>query len=382
VRPSGRSFRWGRGSLLAPVRRRLRLGIDGLRGGWWQILQTALAAGVAWFLALVILQIERPSFAPIAAVVSLGLAVGERGRRAVELAIGVAFGVAIGDLLVSLVGVGPVQGAILVALAMVVAVFIGGGELGVNEAAISAMIIMITFQHWETGFPLDRFLEALIGGCTALAVNALFPINPERMVTTAAHPIFDESAAVLEETAAALDEGNFERAQNALMKARAIDARVSSFKEALTAGRETARFAPSRRRTLGHLELYAAAADQIDLTVRHVRIVARSALGVVRTGDRAPEPLGVAVRDLARATEALAAYLETPDSPEEARRLALEAAGGAAALLREREDLVRDLATNAFVDDVFSAAYDLLLGTGMDPAAASRALEEAVSRRS
>jgi uncharacterized membrane protein YgaE (UPF0421/DUF939 family) len=360
----------------------LRLGIDGLRGGWWQILQTALAAGVAWFLALVILQIERPSFAPIAAVISLGLAVGERGRRAVELAIGVAFGVAIGDLLVSLVGVGPVQSAILVALAMVVAVFFGRGELGVNEAAISAMIIMITFQPWGTGFPLERFLEALIGGCTALAVNALFPINPERMVTTAAHPIFDESAAVLEETAAALDEGNFERAQNALMKARAIDARVSSFKEALAAGRETARFAPYRRRTLRHLELYAAAADQIDLTVRHVRIVARSALGVVRTGDPAPEPLGVAVRDLARATEALAAYLETPDSPEEARRLALEAAGGAAALLREREDLVRDLATNAFVDDVFSAVYDLLLGTGMDPAAGSRALEEAVSRRS
>jgi len=333
-------------------------------------------------LALLILQIERPSFAPIAAVISLGLAVGERSRRAVELAIGVAFGVAIGDLLVSVVGVGPVQGAILVALAMVVAVFFGRGELGVNEAAISAMIIMITFQPWGTGFPLDRFLEALIGGCTALAVNALFPINPERMVSTAAHPIFDESAAVLEETAAALEAGDFERAQNALMKARAIDARVSSFKEALAAGRETARIAPSRRRTLGHLELYAAAADQIDLTVRHVRIVARSALGVVRAGDPAPGALAVAVRNLARATEALAAYLEAPDSPEEARRLALKAAGGAAALLREREDLVRDLATNAFVDDVFSAAYDLLLGTGMDPAPASRALEEAVGRPS
>jgi hypothetical protein len=382
VRPSGRSFRWGRGSLLAPVRRRLRLGIDGLRGGWWQILQTALAAGVAWFLALLILGIERPSFAPIAAVISLGLAVGERGRRVVELAVGVAFGVAIGDLLVSVVGVGAVQSAILVALAMVVAVFFGRGELGVNEAAISAMIIMITFQPLATGFPLDRFLEALIGGCTALAVNALIPINPQRMVSTAAHPIFDESVAVLEETAAALEDGDFERAQNALMKARAIDARVSSFKEALAAGRETASLAPYRRRALGHLGLYAAAADQIDLTVRHVRIVARSALGVVRAGDPAPEALAVAVRNLARATEALAAYLKAPGSPEEARRLALEAARGAAALLREREDLVRDLATNAFVDDVFSAAYDLLLGTGMDPAAASRALEEAVSRPS
>jgi hypothetical protein len=244
------------------------------------------------------------------------------------------------------------------------------------------MILMITFGPVGTVFPPERFLEALIGGGVALLVNALLPINPERMVTTAAHPIFDESVTVLKETAAVLVEGDFQRAQNALMKARAIDARVSSFKEALAAGHETARIAPARRRALEHLEVYAAAADQIDLTVRHVRILARSALGVVRTGDPAPEPLAVAVCDLARATEALAAYLEAPGGPEEARRLALKAAGGAAALLTEREDLAKDMATNAFIDDIFSAAYDLLLGTGMDQAVTLRALEEATRRTS
>ncbi len=64
---------------------------------------------MAWFLAVLILGLERPTFAPIAAVIALGLAVGERGRRAVELTLGVAFGVAIADLLVSVVGVGAVQ---------------------------------------------------------------------------------------------------------------------------------------------------------------------------------------------------------------------------------------------------------------------------------
>jgi uncharacterized membrane protein YgaE (UPF0421/DUF939 family) len=377
----GRSSFWREEvSFYARVRNRLLSGVHRLQGGWWQIFQTAVAAGVAWFLAVLILGNERPEFAPIAAVISLGLAVGQRGRRVVELTLGVALGVAIADLLVSAIGVGAVQSAILVALAMIVAVFVGRGELGVNEAAISAMILMITFQPSETGFLPDRFFEALIGGGTAMVVNALLPINPERMVSTAAHPIFDDSAAVLEETAAALEEGDFERAQNALMRARAIDARVSGFKEALAAGRETARIAPSRRRALGHLDLYAAAADQIDLIVRHVRILARSALGVVRSGDPAPEPLAVAVRDLARATEALAAYLEASEGPDEARRLALKAAGDAAALLREREDLARDMAINAFIDDIFSASYDLLLSTGMDPAAALRALEEAVGR--
>jgi hypothetical protein len=359
------------------VRARLRSGVLRLQGGWLQILQTGLAACVAWFLAVLLLGLEEPTFAPIAAVISLGLAVGERSRRVIELTLGVAFGVVIADVLVSVIGIGAVQGGILVALAMTAAVFLGRGNLGVNEAAISAMILMITFGPVGVGFPPERFLEALIGGGVALLVNALLPINPERMVTTAAHPIFDESVAVLEETAAALDEGDFERTQNALMKARAIDVRVSGFKEALAAGHETARIAPPRRRALRHLEVYAAAADQIDLTVRHVRILARSALGIVRTGDSAPEPLTVAVRDLARATEALAAYLEEPGPPDEARRLALKAAGGAAALLREREDLAKHMATNAFIDDIFSTAYDLLLSTGLDPMAALRALEQA-----
>lgn len=379
----GRGGFWGEEvSVYARVRNRLLSGMHRLRGGWWQILQTAVAASVAWFLAVLILGNERPEFAPIAAVISLGLAVGQRGRRVVELTLGVAVGVAIADLLVSVIGVGAIQSGILVALAMMVAVFVSRGELGVNEAAISAMILMITFQPSETGFLPDRFFEALIGGGTAMVVNALLPINPERMVSTAAHPIFDESVAVLEDTAAALEDGDFERAQSALMKARAIDARVSSFKEALAAGRETARLSPQRRRALGHLELYAAAADQIDLTVRHVRRLARSALGVVRSRNPAPEPLPAALRDLARATEALAVYLEASVDPEEARRLALKAAGDAAALLREREDLARDMAINAFIDDIFSAAYDLLLSTGMDQSAALRALEEAVGRLS
>ncbi len=77
--------------------------------------------------------------------------------------------------------------------------------------------------------------------------------------------MFVESAAVLEEVAAALENGDAERPQKAYLKAREIDARVSGLKEAVAAGRETARLAPPRRRSLGHLELYAAASDQIGI---------------------------------------------------------------------------------------------------------------------
>jgi uncharacterized membrane protein YgaE (UPF0421/DUF939 family) len=172
-------------------------------------------------------------------VIALGLAVGERGRRAVELTLGVAFGVAIADLpiadlLVSAAGVGALQAGVFVALMTTVAVlFLGGRALGANEEAISAMIIMITFRSADAGFPIERFLEALIGGGTALLMNALLPVNPERMVEEAAYPLFVESSAVLEEVASALEDADAGRAQRAYVKAREIDARVAGLKEAV-----------------------------------------------------------------------------------------------------------------------------------------------------
>src|SRR5215208_1268950 len=133
------------------------------------------------------------------------------------------------------------------------------------------------------------------------------------------------------------------------------------------------------------MDLYAHAADQIDLTVRDVRALARAALSVVQPGaeDPVPERLPTAIRGLARATEALATYLQTSgDPPEETRRLALEAASEASTLLEEYEDLARDLGVNALVDQIHSSAVDLLGGTGMDRAAALQSLEEATGRAS
>jgi hypothetical protein len=365
------------------VRQRLQASALRLRSGWLSILQTALAACLAWFLSVLILGLERPTFAPIAAVIVLGLAVGQRGRRAVEMTLGVAFGVAMADLLLSVLGVGALQAGLFVILAMGVAVLLGGGDVGVKEAAISAMVIMFTFTPSAAGFPVDRFLEALIGGGTALLINALLPIDPERLVEDAAVPLFAESATVLEEVANALEDGDARRAQRAYVKAREIDARVSGLKEAVAAGRETARLAPPRRRSLGHMDLYAAAADQIDLMVRDVRALARAALSVVQPEDPAPERLPAAIRGLARATEALATYLQTSgDLPNETRRLALEAASEASRLLEEHEDLASNLGINALVDQIHSSAVDLIGGTGMDRAAALQALEEATGRAS
>jgi hypothetical protein len=254
---------------------------------------------------------------------------------------------------------------------MAAAVFFAERSLFVNQAAISA-ILVIVLQPPDSGFSPDRFLNAMIGGGVALAVTYLFPVNPERLVERAARPIFDELVTVLEEIAAALKRGDLERAECTLRRAREIDGRVRDFDEALAAGHETARLSPTRRRSLKHLEFYSSASIRIELTVINTRVLARGAANAIRRGDSIPTSLPEAVLDLSRAVQSLATFLERPGPPDEARQFALRAASGATEILKERHSLT----TSVLVGQIRSAAVDLLRSTAMDQSSALRALEE------
>jgi hypothetical protein len=356
---------------------RVTAGVNRLRAYVWPILQTALAASIAYFLAVVVMGNEQPFFAPITAVISLGLALGQRGRRVVEVVFGVAIGLTVADLIVRVIGTGTVKIGVVVALAMAVVVLFTDRTLLVNQAAISA-ILVIVLQSPGAGFSPDRFFNALIGGGVALAVNYLFPVNPERVVERAARPILDELVAVLEDIAAALERGDLELAEHALARAREIDGRMRDFDAALAAGYETARLSPTRRRSLKHLEFYSSASIRIELAVINTRVLARGAANAIRRGDSIPPALPQAVRDLARAVSALATFLERPGPPDEAREFALKAARGATEILKERHDL----GISVLVGQIRAAAVDLLRSTGMDQASALQALEEAAGRAS
>jgi hypothetical protein len=354
------------------LRRRFEEAFGWLGAGVWPILQTAVGASLAWFLASAVLGHGQPFFAAIAAVISSGVVVGQEGRRAIELVFGVASGLAVADLLVLAIGTGTVQIGIVVALAMAAAVMIGGGTLLITEAGVSALLA-ITLEPSTTGLSPDRFIDALIGSGVALAVRAVFPSDPRHMVERAAHLIFDDLVGALEETAAALRECDLDRAERALQKAREMDGHMAAFREALDAGYDTVRLSPPRRRALVQLGLYATAADQLDLAVRNVRVLARAVAATVREGEPAPEVLSETIRDLARAVETLTAYIEEPEHPVETRRFALDAAGGATAVLSERNDL----RTSMLVGQVRSTTVDLLRASGMDSTEALEALRKA-----
>jgi hypothetical protein len=362
---------------LPEVGRHLASGTERLMASVWPILQTSVAASIAYFLAAFVLGNEQPFFAPVAAVVTLGLAPGERGRRAVEVAVGVVVGLAVADVIIRAIGVGAAQIGVVVGLAMAAAVLLGERRLLVNQAAISAILVVV-LQPPDSAFSPDRFFNALLGGGVALAVSHLFPVNPERLVERAADPIFRRLIAALEEVAEALKDGDLEQAEAVLGRARELDDRVRSFDEALSAGYETARLSPTRRRSLKHLELYAGASIRIELAVINTRVLARGAANAIRRGAAVPPSVPEAVLDLSRAVRALAEYLEESEGAQEARRFALLAARGATEALEERHDLV----VSVLVGQVRSMAVDLLRSTGMNQAEALAALEEVAPRDS
>lgn len=355
------------------LRRRFDEAFGRLRAGGWPIAQTAVAASLAWTLAYVLLGHEKPFFAAIAAVISLGAAVGQEGRRAVELVFGVACGLAVADLLVLAIGTGPVQIGVVVALAMAAALLLGGGALLTTEAGVTALFTVMLDPSTSGASP-ERFLDALLGASVALAVRAVFPSDPRHLVERAARPMFEDLAAALRELAAALYGGDLKQAENALEMTREVDRRMSTLREALAAGYDTARLSPPRRRALGQLGLYATATDQLDLAIRNVRVLARAGVGLVRGGEPAPETLSDTVLDLSRAVEELAVYIEKPEHPVDTRWLALEAAEKATSVLAERNDLE----VSMLVGQIRSTAVDLLRASGMDHKDALHALHEAV----
>jgi uncharacterized membrane protein YgaE (UPF0421/DUF939 family) len=340
----------------------MRTRLERLRLVWRSVVQAGVAAGAAWVIATDVFGHKQPFFAPVSAVIVLGLTISQRGRRAVEVAVGVAVGIAVGDLLVLGIGVGAAQLALVVMLAITIAIFLGSGQMMANQAAVSAALVA-TIQPPTNGVTFARFLDALAGGLTALVVSGfVLPVNPLGLVRRAAGPVLEELAATLDDIALAILERDRRLAEAALLRARGLDELLDLLEEAVNVSRETARFAPPRRRFRSRVEDYADAAARIDLAVRNVRVLARGTIRASRLNENVPPETAEAVRDLAVAARAFAEATESETGTfERVREPTLRAAAVATRVLED----TGNLSVSVIVGQVRSTATDLLAATGM-----------------
>jgi uncharacterized membrane protein YgaE (UPF0421/DUF939 family) len=333
-----------------------------LRASGRPVLQAAIAAPLAWWLATTLFGHAAPIFAPISALVAIGATVAQPWQRAAEIVFGVAFGVAVADALVKLTGHGAWQIGFMVLLAMVVAIAIGGTPTVVLQSATAAVLVA-SLPSQEGIAAFARFLDTLAGGGAALVMTLLvLPVRPLQLAHDSAAPVLDELAGTFEDIGAALGALDAAAAERALARARRTGDHWARLNEAVGIGRQAARIAPVRRREEEELLDLAQCVVQLDYAIRDTRILARVGWRLVETGYPYGPRLELSMLEFASAARALEGHLTGAyDATLLARDSALRAARIAASAATPADALV----FTHWIGQVRSTTVDMLRATGM-----------------
>jgi uncharacterized membrane protein YgaE (UPF0421/DUF939 family) len=159
-----------------------------LRGRAFNLIQTAVASGLAWYLAHDVVGHPQPFFAPIASAVCLSISNVLRAQRAIQMMIGVTSGIGVGLAVHGLLGSGAVPIGVVTLIALSLAVLIGQGFIGqgmmfANQTVVSSILVLALYR---SGVGWARISDALIGGCLAIVFAVLlFPADPLKVLRRA-----------------------------------------------------------------------------------------------------------------------------------------------------------------------------------------------------
>lgn len=339
------------------------------------LLQVALAAPLAWFVAHDLLGHAAPIFAPISSVIAIGAAIGSSLRRTIELIVGVTFGVAIADGLTQLIGHGTWQIGLIVLLAMSGALILGGGPTFVLQAGVAA--VLVASVPTQDGIAsLNRVVDTLTGGIAALLLTVvILPVRPRSLVVRAATPVLDELAATFEQIGLGLRQHDPVVAEAALATARATGDHWARLNTAVDIGKHASRVAPIRRHEGSAILDLAECVRHLDYAIRDARVMARVAWRLVETDYAAGARLELTMSAFADSVRALEGHLDAEyDATLAARDAALRASRLAASVPSGAHQ--DDLVLTHLVGQVRSTTVDLLRATGLPrPDAISRMLD-------
>lgn len=352
---------WDRGRTSASAR------VERWRSKWWHIAQCAIAAGVAWLVAADLLGHDTPFFAPIAAVACLGTSYGQRLRRVAEVAVGVAIGVLVGDLLVVWIDTGWWQLMLIVALAMSMAFLLDGGQLIVMQAAIQSIVVSTLMP--DPGAALTRWTDALVGGAVALLAATLVPAAPLRRPREQAAMVVRKIAELLRAASDVMLSGEVEPALDLLADARTTDRLIRELQAAADEGLAVVASSPFRVRHKPGLRQMAEVVDPLDKALRSTRVMVRRTAVAAYHRRAVPPSYAHLCDDLAAACDLIADELAA-NRMAEAAQPALLAVGDATGRLER----THALSVEVVLAMIRSLVADLLELTGMTPLEATDAL--------
>ncbi|MGW4295040.1 FUSC family protein [Micromonospora chersina] len=340
-------------------------------------VQAGLAAGLAYLISHRLLKNPQPVFAPISAVGTLAASVGQRFRRTIELIIGVAVGVAVGDGLIYLLGTGAWQLGLVVTAAILLTVFAGASVAIVIQAAATAVLI-VTLSPSTQNLEIPRFVDAFLGGGIALLVTAiLLPLNPLRVINRAARPALDLLAGQLDVCADALRNRDRGAAQRALFRLRENKEELAALSEAIEGAKETITISPARWHRRDELTHYAEAADPIDRAMRNSGTLIRRSVTIIEDEEPIPATMPDSIAHLAESVRLLRHEFAAGEEPEKARERSLRAVSEAGRAYAEGVGF----SGSVVIAQVRTTASDLMVASGIEQEEANRLVRQAFGDR-
>jgi uncharacterized membrane protein YgaE (UPF0421/DUF939 family) len=336
------------------------------------IVQCGLGAALAWWIAADVLHHTRPFFAPVTAIICLGMSFGQRLRRVGEVMIGVAVGVFTGDVFVHFFGSGVWQIAVVVVLAMTIASLLGAGLLLTTQAGVQSVIV--TTLVAAPGQAFTRWVDAVIGGVVALVFTLFAPAGPLRRPRQQAALVVREISSILGDAARAVRQGDSDLASATLGRARASEAMLAELRSLSAEGIAVVRLSPFRRRHLPGVQAIADLLEPLDRAIRNLRVLVRRAAIATWRDEPVPTAYLQLIGALAETTSDMAAELEQRRLPTNAR-VGLHRIAELSAVL----DPAAGLSAEVMRAQIRSMVVDLFMLTGLTYETARELVPESMS---
>ncbi|MET4004937.1 MULTISPECIES: FUSC family protein [Arthrobacter] len=261
------------------LKRRIRLGLRRSASSVLPALLMAICAVSAYYFSELVLGHQGPLFAATSAIIALGFSRDPRVRRVLEVGLGCTIGIALGDMLLHWLGSGIWQAALILFLSIVLARFLDSGAIFTTQLALQSLLVVLL--PIPAGGPFTRSLDAVVGGCFALAATFLIPRDPRREPKDDLKEVLGELSLVLRECASALAYNDSTTAWHALVRARGQQPRIDAMRQGLRGSVEIARLSPLYRRHLQEVEGLAKLMVRVDYAMRSARVLARRLASVI-----------------------------------------------------------------------------------------------------
>lgn len=331
------------------------------------VTQIVVAATSAYAIAHYLLGHEVPLVAVTVTITILGFGRDAGPRRVLDSSVGILVGIALSELLVTLVGGGIWQLALALFVTLLVARTLSPSTAFAIAAGVQSVLVMLLPA--PEGGVFVRSIDGLVGGAVALAATALIPRDPRRLAERDSRRMVQTLDEALDSTVVALRGADVAAATLALDRLRRTQGIIDEWTQSQNSAIAIARVSPFLRRHLPTLRYQSSVLVGLDLAARHLRVITRRIGFLVRDGQPRPA-LAALIERIAHGIQLLGQSLQTPALAEEARAVFVD-------VMPELDPSVSlpdaRMPSSIVVHLLRPLLVDLLVASGM-PAAEARAL--------